>query len=191
MVSLIQGLRQKLTAASSSLRSPPQTDVNSASHDELMSEQTRAVVKAFKLQSAAELKVLVYISYGQNSSSAGQGIDRGQLLLGSLECLDSVRMRVQIGRHWRERVCQSSLRLYVAFSTRISDSPTYPERKYHSAAQVVLWQPLLELLFCHPSEHVLAVPLSVFDADKLAGTCLVMMAKPCMWCSWGPSICET
>ena len=59
MVSRLQGLRQKLTSASPFQRSLSQTDVDSASNDVLVSQETRAVVKAFKLQSAAELKVLL------------------------------------------------------------------------------------------------------------------------------------
>ena len=68
-----------------------------------------------------------------NSRSVYVLTAKGPLLLGGFERLDFVRVRVQVGRYWGERVCQSSVSLHVTISTRTSEPSTRSECKYHSA----------------------------------------------------------
>lgn len=63
MVSLLQELRFKLSSGSFSFRSPTQKDVSLSSDDEAMEFQLKAIVKAFKLRTLAELKVLLLANY--------------------------------------------------------------------------------------------------------------------------------
>ena len=57
-VSLLRDLRNKLSSGSFSLRNSTQKDVSLSPDDEVMDAQLKAIVKAFKLRSFAELKVL-------------------------------------------------------------------------------------------------------------------------------------
>ena len=57
MMPSFQGLKDKLSSGSFTLRPRSQRDVTLSSADQAQKDQLRAVVKAFKLRDLAELKV--------------------------------------------------------------------------------------------------------------------------------------
>ena len=59
MVSILQGLRRRFASEPSSTPSSVQTDAITVSQTAGVNIETRAVAKAFKLQSAEELRVIV------------------------------------------------------------------------------------------------------------------------------------
>ena len=102
-MSMLGELRNKLSSGSFSLRSSTQKDVRLSPDDEAMDDRLKAIVKAFKLRTLAELKVLLLADCNTSNIVLESTVAielNASWCTGHSQCLDLVRMRVQAGGHW-------------------------------------------------------------------------------------------
>lgn len=143
MASLLQGLKDRVNAGSSSWRTRALSDSASVSVVAAENAETYAVVKAFKLQSATELKVCadegqaIVWTLGNHAVSLAnfmwQHLMATALLPGGSQCVDLVRVCIQARGCWACRVCKSSIAVCQSAATRTGESSAYAERDCNSA----------------------------------------------------------
>ena len=99
MGSFVQELKNKLSSGSFVFHNSTQ-DVSLSPDNEAMEDQLNATVKAFKLRTLAELKVLLLVDHNMYLVVPLLSSLTCRWSTGRFECLDLVRMCVQAGRHW-------------------------------------------------------------------------------------------